>query len=229
MVGRRRILSTAVLEDLRDLVRSSPSIYLDEIVSWLAVRHGQHVSISTIHRSLVSLGITYKKLRRTAVQRDDITRAQWLADITSRFTAQQLVFADESSKDNRTTSRHYGRAPAGERACEVQSFNRSIRYSILPALSVDGILTVRVVRGSVDSVEFYDWVLKDLVSSSYACRGSLLTLHLPVSQLPKMNPFPGPNSVLIIDNCRTHKSTAVREAVEAAGACLICHRDVGGD
>ncbi|KAI0694913.1 hypothetical protein C8T65DRAFT_550121, partial [Cerioporus squamosus] len=65
---------------------------------------------------------------------------------------------------------------------------------ILPALSLDGFLTIRVVRGSVDSVEFYDWVLKDL--------------------LPKMNAYPGPNSVLIIDNCRIHKSTAVREAVE---------------
>ncbi|KAI0657866.1 hypothetical protein C8Q70DRAFT_898701, partial [Cubamyces menziesii] len=65
---------------------------------------------------------------------------------------------------------------------------------ILPALSVDGILTVRVVRGSVDGSAFYDWVISEL--------------------LPKMNPYPGPNSVLIVDNCRTHKSNAVRDAVE---------------
>ncbi|RPD53271.1 hypothetical protein L227DRAFT_482146, partial [Lentinus tigrinus ALCF2SS1-6] len=89
-LGRRRVLSTAVLEEVRDLVRSSPSVYLDEIVSWLAVYHGQQISVATIHRNLVSLGITYKKLRRTAAQRDEITRAQWLADISSRFVAQQL-------------------------------------------------------------------------------------------------------------------------------------------
>ncbi|TFK85593.1 hypothetical protein K466DRAFT_465892, partial [Polyporus arcularius HHB13444] len=68
------------------------------------------------------------------------------------------------------------------------------RYSVLPALTVDGILTVRVVRGSVDGAEFYDWVISDLI--------------------PKMNPFPGPNSVLVIDNCATHKSPAVRDAIE---------------
>ncbi|KAI0755855.1 hypothetical protein C8Q74DRAFT_1171378, partial [Fomes fomentarius] len=68
------------------------------------------------------------------------------------------------------------------------------RYSILPALSVTGILTVRVVRGSVDGATFLDWVINDLS--------------------PKMNPFPGPNSVLIVDNCRTHKSQAVRDVVE---------------
>lgn len=32
-----------------------------------------------------------------------------------------------------------------------------------------------------------------------------------------MEPFPGPRSVLILDNCNTHKSDALREAVEAAG------------
>jgi hypothetical protein len=32
-----------------------------------------------------------------------------------------------------------------------------------------------------------------------------------------MNPFPGPNSIMIVDNCSTHKSNAVRDAVEAAG------------
>jgi hypothetical protein len=36
-------------------------------------------------------------------------------------------------------------------------------------------------------------------------------------QLPNMNSYPGPNSVIILDNCSTHKSEAVREAVEASG------------
>ncbi|KAL1937357.1 hypothetical protein VTO73DRAFT_13818 [Trametes versicolor] len=162
--GRRRVLSNTVLESIQDLIASSPSLYLDEIVSWLAVTHDQPVSISALQRSLVALGYTYKRLRKTAAQRDEVTRSQWKADILSRFTANQLVFADESSKDNRTLQRHYGRAPSGERASEVLSFARGVRYSILPALSIDGFLTVRVVRGSVDGSEFYDWVLSDLVS-----------------------------------------------------------------
>ncbi|KAJ8457648.1 hypothetical protein ONZ51_g11397 [Trametes cubensis] len=200
--GRKRILSTRILEDIQDLLRSSPALYLDEIARWVAITYGQQVSVKTIHRSLKDLGYSVKRLRKTAAQRDELTRAQWKADILSRFRADQLVFADESSKDNRTSERRYGRAPLGERASEVLSFRRGIRYSILPALSVDGILTVRVVRGSVDGSAFYDWVISEL--------------------LPKMNPYPGPNSVLIVDNCRTHKSNAVRDAVEAAGSegCL---------
>ncbi|KAH9945523.1 hypothetical protein B0H21DRAFT_658135, partial [Amylocystis lapponica] len=56
----------------------------------------------------------------------------------------------ESSKDGRTILHHYGRAPAGERAEQVDSFDCGVRYSILPALSVDGFVAIRVVKGSVD-------------------------------------------------------------------------------
>ena len=161
--GRRRLLDTVVLRELREVVRAHPSLFLDELATWLAVVHDQPISVSALHRTLASLGLTHKKLRKTAAQRDELTRTQWIADITSRFTAEQLVFADESSKDHRTTLRNYGRAMAGERATQVLSLKRGVRYSILPALSIDGLLTVRVVHGSVDSFGFYDWIVSDLV------------------------------------------------------------------
>lgn len=167
--GRPPKINAGILKELRALIRSSPSLYLDEVSTWLAFHHDLPVSISTVHRSLVAQGFTYKKLRKTATERDEQTRAQWKADITSRFTASQLIFADESSKDNRTSYRHYGRAMAGQRAVEVLSFDRGVRYSILPALSIDGILTVRVVQGSVNGVEFYDWVVTDLVCTMNSC------------------------------------------------------------
>lgn len=36
-----------------------------------------------------------------------------------------------------------------------------------------------------------------------------------------MSPFPAPRSVLILDNCNTHKSDALRDAVAAAGCILV--------
>ncbi|TBU36938.1 hypothetical protein BD309DRAFT_877385 [Dichomitus squalens] len=161
--GRRRILNHAELAGVLDLIRASPSLYLDEIVAEVAVRYHKKISISALHRTLVAAGITYKKLRKTAIERDEVARAQWKANIFSHFRAEQLVFADESSKNNQTASRTYGRALSGQ--------------------------------------QFYDWIVSDL--------------------LPKMNPYPGPNSVLIIDNCNTHKSVSVHLAIEAAGMCFI--------
>lgn len=42
-------------------------------------------------------------------------------------------------------------------------------------------------------------------------------LLLITFQLPRMNAWPGEQSVLIMDNCAIHKSRALRELVEGAG------------
>lgn len=93
--------------------------------------------------------------------------------------------------------------------------DRGIRYSILPTLTLDGYMAVCVVEGSVDGAEFYDFVVNDVVSSNF------ILFHvarlMQCEQLPNMNVYPTPNSVMILDNCSTHRSDALQEAVEASG------------
>jgi hypothetical protein len=84
--------------------------------------------------------------------------------MTSNYTADQLVFLDESSKDDRAILRRYGRAIRGQPAIENVSLNRGVRYSILPALTIDRYMAVRAVEGSIDGAEFFDFVLNDVVS-----------------------------------------------------------------
>ncbi|THU92536.1 hypothetical protein K435DRAFT_592130, partial [Dendrothele bispora CBS 962.96] len=67
------------------------------------------------------------------------------------------------------------------------------RYSLVAALGIEGYSAARVVPGSVDSDEFFDFIVTDL---------------------PTMNPFPGDHSVIIMDNCAIHKSEALKELVE---------------
>jgi hypothetical protein len=42
--------------------------------------------------------------------------------------------------------------------------DRGTWYSILLAITVGGYIAVRVIEGSVDGAEFFDFVLNDLVS-----------------------------------------------------------------
>jgi len=78
--------------------------------------------------------------------------------------AARSFFVDESSKDNRTIYHHYGRAPAGQRALVLDAeFVLGDRWSILPALSLDGYIAARVVPGSVDAAEFFDFITEDVV------------------------------------------------------------------
>jgi hypothetical protein len=86
-------------------------------------------------------------MRRAAAERDPVARAEWLAYVTATYTADQMVILDESSKDGRTLMQRYGHALSGEDPVVSESIDGGIRYSILPALTVDGYIAVRVVEG----------------------------------------------------------------------------------
>ena len=74
------------------------------------------------------------------------------------------------------------------------------RYSILPALSLDGILHVEVFDHPINGDNFLSFV-EGLVE--------------------RMQPWPLPNSILIMDNAAIHCVDGVREMVEAHGSHLI--------
>lgn len=66
--------------------------------------------------------------------------------------------------------------------------DRGIRYSILPALSIDGYLTVHVVEGSIDSAEFYDFVVNDVVNLNFELLFILLIyVYLPVAMYESLS------------------------------------------
>lgn len=67
------------------------------------------------------------------------------------------------------------------------------RYSILPALSLDGILHMEVLDHSFSGEEFIDFVS---------------------GLLNQMQPWPLPNSVLVMDNASIHKVDGICEMVE---------------
>ncbi|KAG9105649.1 hypothetical protein FRC07_009135 [Ceratobasidium sp. 392] len=63
-------------------------------------------------------------------------------------------------------------------------------------MSVLGILAVRMIEGSFTAKSFRDFI--DLL-------------------LTQMNPYPGPNSVILMDNCPIHRCPETLEMIEARG------------
>ena len=89
---------------------------LDELQDWLALEHDMLISTTALHMNIQNTGLTYKLLCRRAVERDEVVREQWKADVHANFVAAQIMWMDESSKDDRTIYRHYGQALVGHRA-----------------------------------------------------------------------------------------------------------------
>lgn len=102
------------------------------------------------------------------------------------WTAEQLIFLDESAANERTADRKYGWAPVGSTPHEMRSLQRSERWSILPAYTVNGFMTWDIRHGSYTAALFEEFIENKV--------------------LPMCNPFPGPRSVIIMDNAPIHQS-----------------------
>ena len=78
---------------------------------------------------------------------------------------------------------------------------RSQRYSILPAYTSSGILAYTIQQGSITGEKFRRF--------------------LKYKVLPRCNRFPGPRSVLLMDNCSTHYGVALRELCRRRGVIIL--------
>ena len=76
-----------------------------------------------------------------------------------KFSREQLVFVDESAKDERTSCRRFGYALFGKRAEKKCVFVCGKRYTVEAALGISGIITHKIQEGAMSSNDFYDFVI----------------------------------------------------------------------
>jgi hypothetical protein len=125
-------------------------------------------------------------MQRKAAQRDQELRARWRDEVLPGYSSDQLVFIDESATNEYTALRKYGWSPKSKRACTTVALVRSKRWSVVPAYSSEGFLTWDVFQGSYDTELFNTFIEQQL--------------------LPICNEFPGPRSVIVMDNASIHRS-----------------------
>ncbi len=75
----------------------------------------------------------------------------------------------------------------------LRANNLLTRYSILPAMLLDRILSIKILEGSFTTDTFNTFM------------EGLLNV---------MQPYPAKNSVIVLDNCQIHKDPALVEMIE---------------
>ncbi|SRR6266404_4890515 len=143
--------------------------------------------------------LTISKITRPAFERNEQDRQEYKMLIDRHFRPEQLVFADESHFNRITLRRPYAWSLRGERS-RFEFFHRGTKYSILPALSLDGIMHLEVVENAITGNVFREFV---------------------AGLLRRMNKWPLAHSVLVVDNASIHKVAGIREMVEEHGARLV--------
>ena len=107
------------------------------------------------------------KLQKAALERNELVRAHYLATIGDHYTRNQLIFLDESAKDERSLSRLYGYSLRNTPAQKKVVFVHEKWYTILPAITMEGFVAVDIFEGSCDKKKFVDFVLGQVVSNTY--------------------------------------------------------------
>lgn len=84
-------------------------------------------------------GFTRKKIQRIALQRSEILRCEYMAEITA-FDTSMLLFVDETGCDKRNALRKFGYALRGHRALTHTFLSRGRRTSAVGAICSSGML-----------------------------------------------------------------------------------------
>jgi len=119
------------------------------------------VHFSTIHCELQRAGISLKKLRKIAQERDEDLHADFMRKV-AQYAPEEMIWIDETSKDEQTLIRRNGRAKKSHRASMKGVFVRGRRLTAVAALSIDGIVAGHIIEGSLRRADFLSF-LEDAV------------------------------------------------------------------
>jgi transposase len=189
--GPRPRFDADACQRLRDLVRAQPDATLAE----LQERLGIPCSLSTLCRALQRLGLSRKKKSLHADEQDTPAVQAKRADFEERMTAvdpAHLIFVDEMGVTTNLT-RTYGRAPIGERVVGSAPGEWE-NVTLIAGLRSSGAVAPFTFEGATDQEAFQTYVEQVLV------------------------PVLKPGDVVVWDNLKPHKKSAVIAAVQRAGA-----------
>jgi hypothetical protein len=167
-------------------------MYLDEIQEQLYIERRISVSYATLQRVLHRLRYTYKRVSARALERNDLLRSAFMNRIADEISnPDMLMFVDEAARNKKTSARTNGWSLMGKRCVQRQCFSRGERFSILPILTLYGIITYDIVPGSVTSERFLQF-LRELVVCAYISTFGHVSNAV---RMPCRSPFPIPTQV----------------------------------
>jgi len=183
---------------IRAEVRRQPDATLAELCERVEQAGGRRASPSMMCRELKELDLRRKKKVLHASQRDTRRvrrrRKTYQAEIVD-WVVNHLKFVDESGL-HLSLTRLYGRAEGGQRVVEAVPYQPAASWTMVAALSVQGVTAPWVLEGAMNGSAFETYV------------GQVL------------GPTLKSGDIVIVDGLPAHKAARVAQAIQACGARL---------
>eukprot|EP00732_Lithocolla_globosa_P001317 Lithocolla_globosa_v1_NODE_627_length_3566_cov_26.673028.p2 type:complete len:327 gc:universal NODE_627_length_3566_cov_26.673028:1758-778(-) len=201
--GRPQDATPEEMELIYAIVQDNPTIYLDELQDEIFSTTGANFSLPTLYRCLKRLGMSRKKVTYYA-RNQDLLHQVFYMNIMSRVVTSldQLIFVDETGTDLRNARRLYGYSLRGIDISQRTPFtHKGRRHSAIAALNTSGVVGLKMVTGTSNSRTFLQFIDEQL--------------------LPILQPYPFPNSIVVLDNASIHHFHECKQMIESYGAFVV--------
>lgn len=189
----------------QDYIKEHPCFYIEELQQELRQRFPglKNTSPSTICRVLkFDLKLTRKILSKRAREAKPIEMRCFYNKLLPFYSnPHQIVFLDETSKDGRDGIRRRGWSARNKPVFATLPFDRGKRISVLAAMDSRGFLAWGTTEGTFDRNKFHEVFCAKIA--------------------PHLNPWPMPNSILVLDNARIHMYQELETVIHSRGALLF--------
>jgi transposase len=199
-IGRPPLLKQCHIDALVELLHGKPTSYIDEMRDFLYDEYDVKVSLTTLGDQLKALRWSRKAASKAARERHEGLRRAFRARCQQIYRPDQIICLDESACNERTGDRKYGWSEINT-SCDVSySAKRSERWSLLPAMDVDGYIDHMVFQGAITAELMEEFVANKV--------------------LPYCTPWPGKRSVIVLDNASIHRSARLADLCAEAGVII---------
>jgi transposase len=170
----------------------------EEMVYWLWHERGVTVTQATVSRTVRRRGWSRQALKQISSSRSEPLRQAYIEDI-GRFSADDLVFLDESIFNEKTGWRTHGYGQAGRPVEHHTNIARGKTWSICAAMTLNGWLPCTGIKeGYWSTDDFLNWIQEQL----------LPTIEAEFNSRPM---------VIVLDNVSIHIGEEATRRIEAAG------------
>lgn len=148
------------------------------------------------------MGYTNRKLSRLSHKANPFQRVMFREKARDWVhSLDQLVFIDETSKNRASINRQYGWGPKRKTIYNKNFVLHGKRMSVVGAYSLNGLLTFDIIPNTYNQERFEDF--------------------FRYSVLPSSTPYPGPRSIVILDNARIHNRRKLFDMCMSVGAVIF--------
>ena len=162
--GKRK-LNVIDLKWVHNELNSNKSIYLDKMQHCLHEARGVQISLPPVLRTFKHMSLTHKHITVHALECKQLVQAAFMYSITKLVPRLDMfMFTDEAAQNKKTSTQKW--VLKGSRCILRYCFVHGQRFSILPVLTIDGIIAYDIIPGSVTADKFVKFIREHVVSVS---------------------------------------------------------------